>query len=517
MSMKYFIAGDLGTSGIKVGLVSEKGEVVESLYLPTRYRAEGPGRMMQKSDNFVEESLKGIRFVLGKSNVNPKDVVALAFSGQMGGVIGVDRDFQSLTDLDMGLDLQSESYNHLFQEEYADFVNEKSCGSPRNFPKILWWKQEQPEIYRRVVKFVTLNGYVVGRLGGLRAEEAFLDYSLLSFFGNEEMERKQWSKEVTKDLGIDFEKLPRIVEPWCTVGTVSPWASSSCGLLSGTPIIAGLGDQPAGFLGGGFVTPGVLVDVAGSSTILSTFVLQPVRQSEKPTVMYMIAAQPSGYYAFTYINGGGTTIRWLVDTFLNGKEGRQEDYYDWITEKSSRISCGSEGLLFLPYFGGRQCPYDVSTRGAFIGLSWWHGKAHLFRSVLESLAYDYALGFDALQKTFPQYTYKLVFVTGGGAKNVLWNQIKASVLNLPYMPVDDYKFPLLGCAIVAGYGVGLLPEIAPFSQDIPTLEAMVKPDVSAHQVYRRYRDLYACLLNQPLRESFQALWSFLGGESVNYG
>ncbi|MEN3186633.1 MAG: FGGY family carbohydrate kinase [Atribacterota bacterium] len=515
--MKYFVVGDLGTSGIKVGLVSEKGEMVESLYLPARYQAKGPGRMIQKSDDFVEESLKGIRFVLGKSGINARDVVALAFSGQMGGVIGVDRDFQSLTGLDMGLDLQSESYNHFFQEEYADFVNEKSCGSPRNFPKILWWKRERPETYNKVAKFVTLNGYVVGRLGGLRAEEAFLDYSLLSFFGNEEMERKQWSEEVTRELGVDLTKFPRIVEPWCTVGAVSPWAASSCGLLSGTPIVAGLGDQPAGFLGGGFTTPGVLVDVAGSSTILSTFVHQPVRQREKPAVMYMIAAQPWGYHAFTYINGGGTTIRWLVDTFLNGKEGMQEDYYEWMIEKSSQIPCGSEGLLFVPYFGGRQCPYDVSIKGAFIGLSWWHGKAHLFRSVLESLAYDYALGFEAIRKIFPQHSYEMIFVTGGGAKNRLWNQIKASVLGLPYMPVDDYKFPLLGCAIVAGYGVGLLPEVSPLFQDVPTYERMVQPDMAAHRVYENYCGLYSRLLDQPLQVSFQVLWSFLRGESVNYG
>ncbi|MGC8779040.1 MAG: FGGY-family carbohydrate kinase, partial [Candidatus Caldatribacteriaceae bacterium] len=450
--MKYFVVGDLGTSGIKVGLVSEEREVQESLYLPTRYSARGPGRMIQGCDDFVAEFLKGVRFLLGKSTVSPGDVVALSLSGQMGGIIGVDGDFRSLTGLDMGLDLQSERYNRLFQEQYAAFVNLTSCGSPRNFPKILWWKKERPEIYKKVAKFVTLNGYVAGRLANLSGEEAFVDYTLLSFFGNEEMETMQWSEDLSRDLGVALDKFPRIVTPWDVVGKLSPWAASRCGLCAGTPIVAGLGDQPAGFLGGGFCVPGVLVDVAGSSTILSLFVDKPVRKREAPEVMYMISATASGYHAFTYINGGGTTIRWFVDEFVGKQNDTQEGWYEWITEKSASLPPGSGGLLFLPYFGGRQCPYDASVRGGFVGLSWWHKKEHLFRAILESLAYDYALGLRALREAFPCYQWAKVFATGSGARNRLWNAIKASVLGLPYFPVDDYKFPLLGCAVVAGYG-----------------------------------------------------------------
>ncbi|BER91643.1 FGGY-family carbohydrate kinase [Atrimonas thermophila] len=506
MTMKHLAVGDLGTSGIKIGLVNEKGEVVESIYFPTRYSAKGLGRIVQQSDDFVEGILKGIRLLFEKSRIAPNNIVALALSGQMGGIIGVDKEFRNLTGLDMGLDLHSERYNRFFQEKYANFVNTKSCGSPRNFPKILWWKHERPEVYKKVARFVTLNGYVVGRLAGMRADKAFIDYTTLSFFGNEEMEKKQWSEEVTRDLGIDLTKLPQIVEPWQVVGKVSPESASSCGLLSGTPIVAGLGDQPAGFLGGGLNIPGMLADVAGSSTILSLFVDKPVRQKENPTVMYMIAAQPSGYHAFTYINGGGTTIHWFIDTFLSDQEGTSESQLQWITKKSARVPPGSEGLLFLPYFGGQQCPYNPSVRGAFIGLSWWHKKEHLFRSILESIAYDYALGLEALRATFPRYPYKQIFAMGGGARNELWNHIKANVLGLPYIPIDDYKFPLLGCAIVAGYGIGLFSKIAPLKRkDDLFHNSVIQPNASLHHVYKQYCEIYANLLHQPLRSSFQAL------------
>jgi xylulokinase len=510
--MKYFLVGDLGTSGIKFGLVNERKEVVESLYLSTRYIAQGPGRMIQSCDDFVEEVLKGIRFLLSKSGVSPCEIVALAFSGQMGGIIGIDENFESLTGLDMGLDLQSERYNRLFQEEYAPFVNEKSCGSPRNFPKILWWKHERPEIYRRAKKFVTLNGYVVGRLAGLRAGDAFVDFTLLSFFGNEEMERKRWSGEISRDTGVALDKLPRVVAPWKVVGKLSSEAATSCGLLAGTPIVAGLGDQPAGFLGGNFCIPGVLVDVAGSSTILSLFVEEPVRKREKPAVMYMISALPSGYHAFTYINGGGTTIRWFVDEFLGGCTEDREGWYEWITAKSATLPPGAEGLLFLPYFGGRQCPYDALLRGGFVGLSWWHKKEHLFRAILESLGYDYALGLQALREAFPHHRWDMVFVTGGGAKNTLWNKIKASILGIPYLAVDDYKFPLLGCALVAGYGMGIFSEICSFPEGFSPVGEKVLPDPVSQKAYARYLRLYASLLEYSLQSSFHALTMILESE-----
>ncbi len=502
--MKYLLSGDLGTSGIKIGLVSEAGELVESTYQSVRYHTQGSGRVIQRVETFLDETLRLIRLIIEKSQVDPRDIVALSLSSQMGGIIGVDKTFVAITGLDMGLDLLSERYNRWFQDRYADFVNLKSCGSPRNFPKILWWKRERPEIYEQVVKFVTLNTYVVGRMAGYKNQDVFIDYTLLSFFGNEDMVKRAWSEELSQELGVSVDKLPRIVPPWTIVGKVSSEIAEKCGLLGGTPIVAGAGDQPAGFLGGGFCEFGTLVDVSGSSTLLSLYVPFPVRERDNPVVMYMPSVIPGEYHAFTYINGGGTTLNWFVEEFASGDD--REEMYRELTERSEVLPLGSEGLIFLPYFGGRQCSYDDTIRGGFIGLSWWHKREHLFRSILESLAYNQALGFSALHRLFPWFSSWKVFAMGGGTRNRLWNQIKADVLNIQYIPVDDYKFPLLGNAIIAGYGIGLWDNLVPFSlrreEVYPTT---FYPNRDNNRVYREFLSIYERLITSPLSKTFLLL------------
>lgn len=279
-----------------------------------------------------------IKDILEKSKISSKNIASISLSGQMGGVIGIDKNFNSITGLDMGLDIRSEKYNDYIHKKFKKQLRGITCGSPRNIPKILWWKNENPEIYKRIIKFVTLSGYIGGKLTGLLGSEAYIDYTTLSFFGGEDILKLDWSDEICKLLDLDMRKLPKVVPPWEVIGKLNKSSAEKCGLLNGTPVVYGAGDQPAGWLGTGLLTPGVMLDVSGSLVILFLVVDRFIPDIENGSVMYIPSIIPNIYYAFVYINGGGICLRWFRDHFLindkaNGDIGKNK--YDEIEKKLS--------------------------------------------------------------------------------------------------------------------------------------------------------------------------------------
>jgi xylulokinase len=497
---KYFIGIDLGTSGVKCGVISQDSTVVASSYWDAELIALKPGSMEQDPTIYHSQTLKIIAEVLTKSGLSSKNIHGVAIDGQMGGVIGIDKSFNPITGLDMGLDTKSERYNEIIHKELGTKLIKTTCGSPRNTPKIMRLKKEQWSLYRRVRKFVTLSGFVTGKMAGINSDRAFIDYTLLSFFGNEDARNLKWSEELTKELDLDIEKFPPVVAPWKIVGTISREASDISGLIEGTPIVAGAGDQPAGFLGAGVVRQGGLLDVCGSSTLLVQSVDKFIPDIEKKSLVYMPSIIKGRYYALSYINGGGICLKWFKDEMLSGSN---ESDFEQLTDKAAKIPPGSNNLLFIPYFGGRQCPYNSFFRGGWLGLNWGHKKEHLFRSILESLTYDHLLGFKAIQRIFPEIAHKVLLTTGGGSKNRLWNQIKADVLNLPVIPLECYLTPLIGCGILAGYGTGTITNLE--AADINTVQeaSICYPDKKRNALYKRYAQLFENAFGMSIEKIFE--------------
>lgn len=496
----YFVGVDLGTSGMKAGVIDQSGRIVSHLYWDTDFALVGPGRVEQSPEELLKKTAGIIREVVERAGVALADIAGIALDGQMGGVIGVDDGFMSLTGLDMGLDVRSERYNARMYADRGSEITRISCGSPRNAAKIAWWKNEEPAVYKRVRKFVTLNGYVAGNLAGLKADDAFIDYTLLAFFGNENAATLEWSDELTSIWDIAREKLPAIVNPWHIVGSLTAESARMCGLKSGTPIVAGAGDQPAGFIGANFTSPGSVLDVCGSSTLLFACSDEFLPDLSSRTVMYIPSVVRGLYHPFTYINGGGLSLSWFKQQFLAGRDG-----YELLTEAAATVGPGSVGLLFIPYFGGRQCPYSAHTRGGWVGLNWGHTKAHLFRAILEAIAYDHAIGLSRIVELFDNLELASIAVIGGGAGNRLWNQIKADVIGVPFAPLRHEQYTLRGCALLAGYGTGVLPDLtSSFAGPEPAGE-IFRPQPANHEVYKGYLSAYAALLASPLESTFREL------------
>ena len=204
------------------------------------------------------------------------------------------------------------------------------CGDlPITAPRMLWWRQEAPDLYRRVAKVVTLAGYVAGRMAGLTAEQAFVDPSYLTWIGLNDTAGHRWSRELAEVTGLGDDglaKLPRIVPASAVVGHLARAAAAACGLVAGVPVVAGAGDQAAGFVGAGLVEHGQLIDVAGTFPVFGLCLRDYFPDLE--TRMLKPIASPLGdgsWYSMMYINGGGLTHRWFAEQIAPLEKDTQSD------------------------------------------------------------------------------------------------------------------------------------------------------------------------------------------------
>jgi len=483
--MKTYLLGiDIGTSELKAGIVDESGSILASLQSHNSSSFSGDGQARQDALTIVKNTSILIKDVCTKAGIDPSEIKALGLDGQMGGIIGVNQAFEPITGLDMGLDLKAEQINADFHREYLEPLISISCGSPRNTPKISWWKKYEPAIYKQVRRFVTLNGFVAGTLTGIKGDDAAIDDTMISYFGNENARDRNWSNELTLLWGLDIDKMPIIGKPWEILGTITDSASGETGLKAGTPVVLGAGDQPAGFFGLGLNQPGTLIDIGGSTAMLTLCVDDFIPDIKQHSIMYMPSVERNRYYATWYINGGDMVIPWFQENFSENLSLKE------LSEKAAAIPAGSGKLFFSPYFNGRQCPYENNLRGSWIGLNLGHQKGHMFRSILEGIAVQYAQGSSSLERLFPTLMPPEVTGIGGAAKDDVFTGIKANFMQKDYFINPGFNASLRGSALIAGLGINLFS-----MNDIPRLKQnhsgyRISPDPELKETYSTLKSAY---------------------------
>jgi xylulokinase len=456
-----------------------------------------PGNLEQENDDINTSAASTVGECIRQSGVDPREVAAIAFDSQMAGIGAVDEDFKPAIRYDSWLDMRCQPYIDYLEANYGDLITRVTGCPPTcdHGPKILWWKEEEPESYRHIAAFVTPAGYVAGTMAGLRGDQAFMDYTFIHFSGLADARAGDWSEEICYPLGVDMEKLPRIVEPWKIVGEVTEKAARDFGLAPGTPIAAGAGDTAAGALGAGIVRPGMLLDTAGTASVCAACTDRFVPDEKHRALLVMRSVIPGLWNPLAYIAGGGLALRWFRDTFYNALRGNtqptEDDLYDEMIEQASKVPPGAGGLLFSPHLGGRICPATPEMRGAWTGFSWGHTQAHYFRAILESVAYEYAYYLRVLGDLLPDLELIETRVIGGGARSHAWNGMKADVLGVPYRRLARSEFATWGCALIAGHAVGLFDNLAERAWATSQPEdAPVAPDLDAHEQYKPLVEKY---------------------------
>ncbi len=493
--MHHLIGIDIGTQGVKAAIYTPDGERRAEAFEASRPHRPAQGVVEEDPEFQTASTCRLIRECLEKSG--GADIAALAVSGQMAGVIGIDEDGRAVTPYDSWLDTRCGPQIARMQREAGDAVL-KTTGNPPSFnhgPKILWWKNERPDDYRRIAKFVQPGGYVAMRLCGLSASEAFIDTSYLHFSGFANSRAKRWDAELCEHFEVDGEKLPRIVAPEAVIGEVSGEMAKSCGLRSGVPVIAGCGDTAASFLSCGATAPGICVDVAGTASVFAATTNTFVPDTQGGTLGCGHAATPGLWHPYGYINGGGMNLEWFRREMANTPGGTAN--FDELNALASKVEPTAALPLFIPHLGGRVSPPQPDLRGAWADLTWDHSRGELFRAMLESVALEYAIYQGSLRKLLPDAVFAELRITGGGEASTTWNQIKADVLQMPIVKIERGGGAPMGAAMLAGLGAGVLGSLSATAGQWVKLGDRFEPNRARAEYYgervQRYRSLLQAL------------------------
>jgi len=489
---QYILSHDLGTTGDKATLFSREGKLIASAFTPYDTLYPHIGWAEQNPDDYWDAFCRSTRSIIDDAGVKPSDIGVVAFSGQMMAALPVDSDGKALRNSIIWADLRSTAQADKVKDRVgADRVYRLTghrLSASYSATKIMWIRENEPQVYKATEKFVHAKDYLVFKLTG----KLCTDYSDASGMNLLDVRKLEWSDEMIEATGIDREKLPELHESTDVVGSVNDSASSQSGLVQGTPVVIGGGDGPCATCGSGVVEAGEAYIYLGTSTWMGMASEIPLIDPQKRTFTFCHFKRGLYMPAGTMQAGGGS-FKWLRDKLgdVERLEAEQEggDAYDILTRKADVVACGSEGLLFLPYLMGERSPlWNPNARGCFIGLSMVHGKEHMIRSVLEGVAFNMKIIAEAIQEQGVKP--KQVRIIGGGAKSSVWRQIFADILETPIQRLNFIEEATsIGAAIAGGVGTGMfrnLREGASFVKAVETTEP-----VSDHfPVYRYQYDLF---------------------------
>ena len=496
MSADLLLGIDVGTGATKAALYDLSGALRGSATVPTASLLQRSDRTEQDPQGMLREVEDAIRLALERAGASGDDVAALALDGQMAGVMFVDDDGEAVGPYDSWLDTRCDPDVARLQPHAAAIV--ARCGGYPTYsagPKLLWWQRERPDDLRRARAMVMPSAYLAGRLCGLTGAQAYADPTYLHFSCLADTAAGRWSPELVALLDVPDRLLPRIVEPTEVVGEVTRDAAQRTGLRAGTPVAAGCGDTAAGVLGAGVVRAGAALDVAGSASVLATCVTEFRPDVDERVLFTARCAHPGFYYALGYVLGGGLNLGWFREVAARDlHELDDAAVFARLDAEASEVAAGADGVVFAPHMSGRVTPNDPHQRGLWHGLGRNHGRGHLYRALLESIALEYGVYLNATRRLHPDLRDVVVRAVGGGARSALWGQIKADVLAAAYRPLVRQEGGALGCALLAGQAVGMLDDAARAAERFNELRPGRTPDERTSAIYATLLAAYPALL-----------------------
>lgn len=496
--MTYLLGIDVSTTGAKAILINDKGQVTASA--TTEYPLSTPHPLWseQSPDDWWNGASASIRQVLSEASISPQDIKGVGLTGQMHGLVLLDRNNQVLRPAILWNDQRTAAQCQWMTEKIGAKRLLSISGNPAltgfTAPKILWVRENEPEIYAKIAHILLPKDYIRFKLTG----DFAIDCAEASGTSLLDITKRRWSTEILDLLEINPAWLPKVVEGPEVSGVISAGAAQWTGLAASIPVVGGGGDQAAGAVGVGAITPGIISLALGTSGVVFAPTGQPFIEPEG-RLHAMCHSVPGGWHLMGVMLSAAGSLRWFRDTFAPGSS------YDDLLEPSKKIEPGSEGLLFLPYLTGERTPYpDPFARGAYVGLTLRHNLAHMARSVLEGVAFGLR---DSMELVKGSGLGKInqVRVSGGGSKSALWRQILADTMNCELVTINVTEGASYGAALLAGVGAGVWKTV---SESCAATLQVVTTTQPVPETVGRYQELYP--LYQALYPSLKSTFPLLG-------
>lgn len=487
--MPYLMGLDISTTGAKALIIDESGNVISVANTPQPISQPKPLWSEQNPSDWWDGIANSIRTALSQANLSGDDISAIGLTGQMHGLVLLDENGNVLRPSilwnDQRTQTQCDYMTEMIGFERLIQLTGNRALTGFTAPKILWVRDNEPDVYAKAKHVLLPKDYIRYKLTGDYATDlaGAAGTSLLN------VAERSWSQEVLSALDIPMDWMPEVHEGTQVTGTISESGAQETGLKIGIPVVGGGGDQAAGAVGMGCVSPDKIGVTVGTSGVVFAPLSQYAYEPEGRLHAFCHAVPGMWHFMGVMLSAAGS-LQWYKDTFAD------DIGFDTLLAETVDVPAGSEGLFFLPYLTGERTPHpDPLARGAFIGMTTRHTRGHITRAVLEGVAYGLKDSFTLIDNAGLPDSFE-VRISGGGAKSPIWQQIIADVLGAPLVNINTTEGGAFGAAILASVTAGLYGDVASACATmIQTGESVAVGDNQAvyTEQYKIYQSLYPTL------------------------
>ena len=488
---------DVGTGGTRALIVSNNGRIVASATEEHEpFASPQIGWAEQNPEDWWRACGVAVRKALANGGLGSIDISCVGFSGQMHGAVMLDESDGIVRPALIWCDVRTEKQCKQLTEKIGSKQLIRLTCNPAlpNFTltKFLWVRENEPKRWKRVHSVMLPKDYVRFRLTGDRATD-MADASgtlLLDVVG------RRWSTEVLQAVGMEQSLLPQLYESPEICGQISATGAEATGLRQGTPVVAGAGDQAAGAVGMGVVTPGAVSATIGTSGVVFAATDRP-SLDPRGRLHTFCHAVPGRWHVMGVTQAAGLSLRWFRDHFgggTNTNDGR--DLYERLIAEAAQVPSGADGLLWAPYLMGERTPHlDPNARAALIGLTAFHTQGHVVRAILEGVAFSLRESFSLFSEM--GVPVRNIRLGGGGARSPLWRQIQADAYGHEVEILEAEEGAAYGAAILAGVGAGIWNSVDTACSKVVRIAQRVSPQPGVvermNESYERYRRMYPAI------------------------
>lgn len=495
-----FLGIDVGTGGSRAVVIDEAGQVVTSATIEhAPFASPQTGWAEQDPGDWWRASSAAVRAVLANGKVRTEEIASIGLTGQMHGAVLLDEHDEVLRPAIIWCDVRTdpqcrEITQRVGAEQLIQLVlNPALAGF--TLPKLMWVREVEPDLWTRVRSVLLPKDYVRLKLTGDRATDVADASGTLLL----DVRGRKWSQEMLAHANLDEKLLPHVYESQEVTGSVSAAGAEATGLLVGTPVVAGAGDQAAGAIGMGIVRPGSVSATIGTSGVVFAATDRPALDP-KGRVHTFCHAIPDRWHVMGVTQAAGLSLRWFRDRFgtgdIHSNNDQNRDPYEYLVEEAANAPVGADGLFWAPYLMGERTPHlDPHARAALIGLTASHTRSHIIRAILEGVAYS-------LRDTLSIFSELgvpagIIRLGGGGARSILWQQIQADVYGQTVELVAADEGPAFGAALLAAVGVAAWASVDEACNTAVSVRARIEPEPAARtlmdQGYQTYQLIYPAL------------------------
>ncbi|QNO14224.1 gluconate kinase [Alkalicella caledoniensis] len=457
---QYYIGIDIGTTSTKSIVFNKDGHIISKASREYPIISTMPSFREQDPEEILEAVIHTLKESIRVGNINPNDISFVSFSSMMHSVIAVDKEGKPLTNCIIWADNRSVTYAEEFKKNGQGLEIYKRTGTPTHpmspLYKLMWLRDNQPEIYKNAYKFISIKEYVFYSFFG----DYIVDYSIASATGMFNIFDLKWDKEVLGLLGINETKLSKTVSTTYSLKNINGELCSQTGLNQNTTFVVGASDGCLANLGSNAIQKGVAAATIGTSGAVRVAFDQPVTDPEGRVFCYVLTEDK--YIVGGPINNGGIIYRWFRDNFgeLEVKRAMEmdSDSYSLLNEYIDNTQPGSNGLVFLPFLAGERAPYwNANLRGAYIGISDAHKKEHFTRALIEGICYDMNDILEAVKELVVEV--ESIYANGGFTRSEEWVQTLCDVMDTKVIVHENYESPCLGAVMLGMLATGLVEHL----------------------------------------------------------